>query len=104
MKRFIYILAASLSTMFSCQELTIDSQPDAPVSIYIDALDSYSLAGTAPGRIVFNISSNTPWTITSDSQWCLPSPAMSASSSLVSEITVTTEDNPDTTRALRLLS
>ena len=54
--------------MFSCQELTIDSQPDAPVSIYIDALDSYSLAGTAPGRIVFNISSNTPWTITSDSQ------------------------------------
>ena len=97
MKRFIYILAASLSMMFSCQELTIDSQPDAPVSIYIDALDSYSLAGTAPGRIVFNISSNTPWTITSDSQWCLPSPAMSASSSLVSEITVTTEDNPDTT-------
>ena len=82
MKRFIYILAASLSTMFSCQELTIDSQPDAPVSIYIDALDSYSLAGTAPGRIVFNISSNTPWTIKSDSQWCLPSPAMSASSSL----------------------
>ena len=83
--------------MFSCQELTIDSQPDAPVSIYIDALDSYSLAGTAPGRIVFNISSNTPWTIKSDSQWCLPSPAMSASSSLVSEIVVNTEDNPDTT-------
>ena len=95
MKRFIYILAASLSTMFSCQELTIDSQPDAPLSIYIDALDSYSLAGTAPGRIVFNISSNTPWTIKSDSQWCLPSPAMSASSSLVSEIVVTAEDNPD---------
>lgn len=97
MKRFIYILAASLSTMLSCQELTIDSQPDAPLSIYIDALDSYSLAGTAPGRIVFNISSNTPWTIKSDSQWCLPSPAMSASSSLVSEIVVNTEDNPDTT-------
>ena len=95
MKRFIYILAASLSMMFSCQELTIDSQPDAPVSIYIDALDSYSPAGTAPGRIVFNISSNTPWTIKSDSQWCLPSPAMSASSSLVSEIVVTAEDNPD---------
>ena len=97
MKRFIYILAASLSTMLSCQELSIDSQPDAPLSIYIDALDSYSLAGTAPGRIVFNISSNTPWTIKSDSQWCLPSPAMSASSSLVSEIVVNTEDNPDTT-------
>lgn len=97
MKRFIYILAATLSTMLSCQELTIDSQPDAPLSIYIDALDSYSLAGTAPGKIVFNISSNTPWTIKSDSQWCLPSPAMSASSSLVSEIIVNTEDNPDVT-------
>ena len=97
MKRFIYILAATLSTMLSCQELTIDSQPDAPLSIYIDALDSYSLAGTAPGKIVFNISSNTPWTIKSDSQWCLPSPAMSASSSLVSEIVVNTEDNPDVT-------
>lgn len=90
-------MAATLSTMLSCQELTIDSQPDAPLSIYIDALDSYSLAGTAPGKIVFNISSNTPWTIKSDSQWCLPSPAMSASSSLVSEIIVNTEDNPDTT-------
>ena len=90
-------MAATLSTMLSCQELTIDSQPDAPLSIYIDALDSYSLAGTAPGKIVFNISSNTPWTIKSDSQWCLPSPAMSASSSLVSEIIVNTEDNPDVT-------
>jgi len=87
---FILVLSIFIS---SCQELTIDSQPDAPLSMYVDALDSYTLLAKAPDRIVFNISSNTPWTIESDSQWCLPTPAMSAASSLVSEIEVNTEDN-----------
>ena len=79
----------------SCQELSIDSQPDAPTAIYIDALDEYDLLAISPSRIVFNISSNTPWQIETDSQWCLPTPSMSAASSLVSEITVNTENNPD---------
>lgn len=93
MKKYIYILAAGLSMLLSCQEYTIDSQPDAPLSIYIDALDTYTIAGTAPGRIVFNISSNTPWSIETDSQWCIPTPAMSASSSLVAEIVIEADEN-----------
>ena len=79
----------------SCQELSIDSQPDAPTAIYIDALDEYDLLAISPSRIVFNVSTNTPWQIETDSQWCLPTPSMSAASSLVSEITVNTENNPD---------
>lgn len=96
MKRiYTYILMplAALLGLSACQEYEIDSQPEGPLSIRTDAMEVYSLLATAPSRIVFNISSNTPWSIESDSQWCTPDPAMSAASSLVSEITVTTEDN-----------
>lgn len=79
--------------MASCQEYEIDSQPSLPTTVKIDALDEYSIAATSPSRIVFNISSNTPWSIETDSQWCIPTPAMSAASSLVSEIVITPEDN-----------
>lgn len=97
MKLYIYLIfAAGLLTM-SCQELTIDSQPDAPTSIYIDALDEYSIQALSPSRIVFNISSNTLWQIETDSQWCIPTPSMSAASSLVSEIVINPEDNPNST-------
>ena len=81
----------------SCQELGIDSQPDAPTAIYIDALDEYDLLAISPSRIVFNISSNTPWQIETDSQWCIPTPSMSAASSLVSEIIIYPENNPELT-------
>lgn len=92
----IFQYAAVTSVMLclaGCQEYHIDSQPELPPSVMTDALDVYTLEATAPDRIVFNISSNTPWSIESDSQWCRPDPAMSASSSLVAEITVITEEN-----------
>lgn len=89
---YVAVLAAFLSVP-SCQDYGIDSQPEAPLSLFTDARDSYSLTALRPDRIVFNISSNTPWSIESSEQWCVPTPAMSASSSLVSEITVNTEDN-----------
>lgn len=85
------VLAAGFAT--ACQEYAIDSQPEGPLAIQVDAQDSYTLLATAPSKVVFNVSSNTPWTIVSDQQWCVPTPAMSAASSLVSEIVVTTEDN-----------
>ncbi len=98
MKRiYTYMIIMAGLLISSCQELGIDSQPDAPTAIYIDALDEYDLLAISPSRIVFNISSNTPWQIETDSQWCLPTPSMSAASSLVSEITVNTENNPDKT-------
>lgn len=79
--------------MASCQEYHIDSQPELPPTVKTDALDEYSIAATSPSRIVFNISANTPWAIETDSQWCMPQPAMSAASSLVSEIVILPDDN-----------
>lgn len=86
-------LALGTVALTACQEFDIDSQPEAPANIQVDALDSYTVMATSPSNVVFNISSNTPWTIESDQQWCTPSPSMSASSSLVSEVVVAMEDN-----------
>lgn len=79
--------------LYSCQELTIDSQADAPLKMECDAQNAYTVLASTPQDIVFNISSNTPWSIESDQNWCIPSPAMSAASSLVAEITVKIEKN-----------
>lgn len=87
------IIALCTFSFVACQEFNIDSQPEGPLNIQIDALESYTALATSPSNIVFNISSNTPWTIESDQQWCQPTPSMSASSSLVSEIVVTLENN-----------
>lgn len=89
----IVLTLAMVSSFMACQEYKIDSQPEAPLALQVDAQDTYTLLATSPSQIVFNVSSNTPWTIESDQQWCVPSPAMSAASALVSEIIVTTEDN-----------
>lgn len=93
----IVLTLAMVSSFMACQEYKIDSQPEAPLALQVDAQDSYTLLATSPSRIVFNVSANTPWTIESDQQWCVPSPAMSAASALVSEIIVTTEDNNERT-------
>lgn len=87
------ILALCTFSFVACQEFDIDSQPEGPINIQIDALDSYTALATSPSNIVFNISSNTPWTIKSDQQWCKPTPSMSSVSSLVSEIVVILENN-----------
>lgn len=87
------IFALCTFSLVACQEFDIDSQPEGPLNIQIDALESYTALATSPSNIVFNISSNTPWTIESDQQWCKPTPSMSAASSLVSEIVVTLENN-----------
>ncbi|GCB33514.1 BACON domain-containing protein [Bacteroides faecalis] len=87
------IIALCTFSFVACQEYSIDSQPEGPLNIQIDAQDSYTALATSPSNVVFNISSNTPWTIESDAQWCVPTPSMSASSSLVSEIVVTMENN-----------
>lgn len=77
----------------SCQELNIDSQKEFPAKMEVDAQNKYNVLATAPTNIVFNISSNTPWRITSDQNWCVATPAMSAASSLVGAITVHLENN-----------
>lgn len=87
------ILALYTFSFSGCQEFGIDSQPEAPLNIRIDALEAYTTLAASPSNVVFNISSNTPWTIESDRQWCKPTPSMSAAGSLVSEIVVTMENN-----------
>lgn len=89
----LLMFALCILNFSACQEFNIDSQPEGPLNIQIDAQDAYTALATSPSNIVFNISSNTPWTITSDQQWCKVTPAMSAASSLVSEIVVTLENN-----------
>lgn len=86
-------IAFSALSFNACQEYEINSQPEAPVNIKIDAMEAYTVLATNPQNIVFNVSSNTPWEITSDQQWCTVTPSMSATSSLVSEIVVTCEPN-----------
>lgn len=98
-KLFIYALLSLLLAgtytvgVISCQELDIDSQAENPVKITTDAQSEYSVVATAPRAIVFNISSNTPWKITSDKSWCTPSPSSSDAGSLLAEITVAIESN-----------
>ena len=89
----LLILLLSSILLFSCQEFDIDSQEGGSLNIQIDAHDNYTAVANSPSNVVFNISSNTPWKITSDQQWAKPSPSMSASSSLVSEIVVSLESN-----------
>ena len=60
---FRMMTAAAVSmTAASCQEFHIDSQPEAPLSLNVDAQDTYDLLAVSPAKVVFNISSNTPWT------------------------------------------
>lgn len=89
----LLMLALCTFSFVACQEFDIDSQPEGPINIQIDAQEAYTALATSPSNIVFNISSNTPWTIESDQQWCRPTPGMSAASSLVSEIVVSIENN-----------
>ena len=94
MKRiYTYMTIMAGILMSACQEYHIDSQPSLPPTVKTDALDEYAVVATSPSRIVFNISANTPWSIETDSQWCMPTPGMSAASSLVSEIVIQPDDN-----------
>ena len=89
------IVALCTFGFVACQEYDIDSQPAGALNIQIDAQDTYTANAISPSNIVFNISSNTPWNIACDADWCHVSPAMSAASSLVSEIVVSLDDNDE---------
>lgn len=99
-----FILALLIFNFIACQEFEIDSQDPAPISIQVDALESYTALATNPSNIVFNISANTPWTVKSNAQWCRVSPAMSSTSSLVSEIVVEMESNDSNKQRMATLT
>lgn len=86
----------------ACQQFHIDTQvtPEkaaAAVRMECDALTTYTVPSTNPGTITFNVSSNTPWTITrsSGADWCTVTPSSSASSSLISDVVVSFEPNEE---------
>ena len=88
----------------ACQMYEIDTQmtPEkAAASIRMDcsAVDTYTLPAQNPGNITFNVSSNTPWTITlsSGADWLTVTPASSSSSALITDVVVTAQNNTSTT-------
>ena len=87
------LMISSLALFTACQEFSIESQPEMAPTYKIDAMEEYNVSASSPKSIRFNISSNSPWEIVSDSEWCKVNPAMSAASSLVAEITVTVDPN-----------
>ena len=52
------ILALCTFSFVACQEFDIDSQPEGPLNIQIDALEAYTALATSPSNIVFNINLN----------------------------------------------
>ena len=102
MKTILRIFASIsvLLALAACQQFEIDTQmtPEkaaASIRLVCDALESYTAPATNPSAITFNVSSNTPWTITrsSGADWCSVSPSSSSSSSLISDVAVTLENN-----------
>ena len=96
----IFAGLAVLGAMASCQMYEIDTQmtPEkaaASIRMECSAVDSYTLPSTNPESITFNVSSNTPWTITlsSGADWLTVSPASSSASSLIADVTVTAQPN-----------
>ena len=98
-------IIASLSVLtaaVACQQFVIDTQmtPEkeyANLRLVCDAVDAYNFASTNADKVTFNVSANTPWTITrsSGAEWCTVTPSSSSSSSLISDVVVSVADNPD---------
>ena len=96
-------IIASLSVLLTaaaCQQFEIDTQmtPEqeyANLRLVCDAVDSYSFAATNADKVTFNVSANTPWTITrsSGAEWCTVTPSSSSSSALIADVVVSVADN-----------
>ena len=102
MKTITRIIASLsvLMTAAACQQFEIDTQmtPEqeyANLRLVCDAVDSYSFAATNADNVTFNVSANTPWTITrsSGADWCTVTPSSSSASSLISDVVVSVADN-----------
>ena len=102
MKTIVRTLACLgvLGLMASCQMYEIDTQmtPEkqaASIRMVCDALPSYTVASTDASAVTFNVSANTPWTITrsSGADWCTVTPSSSSTGALISDVVVTFQDN-----------
>lgn len=110
MKTLIKTMALlSVLAVASCQQFKIDTQmtPEkaaASIRMECSAVDVYNLPAQNPGSITFNVSSNTPWTIilSSGADWLNVTPSSSASSSLITDVVVTAQNNTGGDRSATL--
>jgi len=100
----IFAGLAVLGTVAACQMYQIDTQmtPEkaaASIRMECSAVDTYNLPAQNPGNITFNVSSNTPWTITlsSGADWLTVTPPSSAAGALITDVVVTAQENTGTT-------
>ena len=94
---------ASLSVLLAaaaCQQFEIDTQvtPEqeyANLRLVCDAVDNYTFASTNADNVTFNVSANTPWTVTrsSGADWCTVTPSSSSASGLIADVVVSVADN-----------
>lgn len=96
----IFAPLAVLGALASCQMYKIDTQmtPEkaaASIRMECSAVDVYTLASQDPDAITFNVSANTPWTLTlsSGADWLDVTPASSAASSLITDVVVIAKSN-----------
>ena len=96
----IFATLCALGAAAACQQFEIDTQmtPEkeyANLRLVCDALTTYSVPASRPDNITFNVSSNSPWTVTRSggADWVTVTPASSSASSLVSDVVVSFADN-----------
>ena len=97
--RFIACLSFT-AALAACQQFEIDTQmtPEkeyANLRLVCDAVDAYNFAATGAESITFNVSANTPWTVTrsSGADWCNVTPSSSSASALIADVVVSVDDN-----------
>ena len=96
----IFATLCVLGAAAACQQYEIDTQmtPEkeyANLRLVCDALTTYTVPASRPDNITFNVSSNSPWTVTRSggADWVTVTPASSSASSLVSDVVVSFADN-----------
>ena len=96
----IFATLCVLGAAAACQQFEIDTQmtPEkeyANLRLVCDALDAYTVPASRPDNITFNVSANSPWTVTrsSGADWCTVTPSSSSASALVSDVVVSCADN-----------
>jgi hypothetical protein len=96
----IFATLCVLGAAAACQQYEIDTQmtPEkeyANLRLVCDALTTYTVSASRPDNITFNVSSNSPWTVTRSggADWCTVTPSSSSASSLVSDVVVSCADN-----------
>lgn len=86
---FLWFIVGSTA----CQEDANFRSWDGVLRMDIDAMSTYTVLGTEPSDVVFNINSSTPWRIISGNEWCKPSPETNTANNTSTQVVVSFEPN-----------